>query len=147
MSDSARQHKTPLHHLGALTGIRGIAAWVVVLFHVRVTLVHSLPGWVLAVIAKGYLAVDLFFILSGFVLWYNYGERLQGGGLCRCGQLLVAARGPHLAAACLPAGRVSAAGGGIGHYRARYFGLSAGRIAAACAVDPELGLHPGSLME
>jgi peptidoglycan/LPS O-acetylase OafA/YrhL len=67
--------------LDALTGIRGIAAWFVVLFHARVTLVSILPGWAMAMADKGYLAVDLFFMLSGFVLWYNYAPRLRGGGL------------------------------------------------------------------
>ena len=66
--------------LDALTGIRGIAAWAVVLFHLRLSLVKVLPGWGMAVAAKGYLAVDLFFMLSGFVLWYNYADRLRAGG-------------------------------------------------------------------
>ena len=66
--------------LDALTGIRGLAAWAVVLFHLRVSLLSVLPGWAMAVAAKGYLAVDLFFMLSGFVLWYNYAERLRTGG-------------------------------------------------------------------
>ena len=67
-------------HLEALTGIRGLAAWAVVLFHLRVSLVTVLPGWGMAIAAKGYLAVDLFFMLSGFVLWYNYADRLRSGG-------------------------------------------------------------------
>lgn len=67
-------------HLDALTGIRGIAAWLVVLYHIRLSLADLLPGEVIAVLAKGYLAVDLFFILSGFVIWYNYAGRLRAGG-------------------------------------------------------------------
>lgn len=68
-------------HLDALTGIRGIAAWAVVLYHIRLSLTGLFPAEVIAVLARGYLAVDLFFILSGFVIWYNYADRLlQGGG-------------------------------------------------------------------
>lgn len=67
-------------HLDALTGIRGIAAWGVVLYHVRLSLTALLPAPVIAVFAKGYLAVDLFFILSGFVIWYNYAGRITEGG-------------------------------------------------------------------
>ena len=67
-------------HLDALTGIRGIAAWGVVLYHVRLSLTALLPAPVIAVFAKGYLAVDLFFILSGFVIWYNYAARITEGG-------------------------------------------------------------------
>ena len=67
--------------LDALTGLRGLAAWLVVVFHTRVALVHTLPPWLYRIADKGYLAVDLFFILSGFVLWHAYGERLAGQGL------------------------------------------------------------------
>ncbi|HQV04295.1 MULTISPECIES: acyltransferase [unclassified Novosphingobium] len=67
-------------HLDALTGIRGIAAWGVVLYHIRLSLTAILPDPVIAAVAKGYLAVDLFFILSGFVIWYNYAARITQGG-------------------------------------------------------------------
>lgn len=62
----------------ALTSIRGIAAWWVVLFHLRLLLVPWLPGRIIDVLAQGNLAVDLFFILSGFVIALNYGDRLAG---------------------------------------------------------------------
>jgi peptidoglycan/LPS O-acetylase OafA/YrhL len=56
----------------ALTGIRGIAAlWVVVLHGANYTSVATLlPQWLSSVITKGWLGVDLFFILSGFVIAY-----------------------------------------------------------------------------
>lgn len=65
--------------LKPLTGLRGLAAWYVVLFHIRLS--TPMPAPLLAVLGKGYLAVDLFFMLSGFVLWLNYAERLRGEGL------------------------------------------------------------------
>ncbi len=67
-------------HLDALTGIRGIAAWGVVLYHIRLSLTALLPPEAIQLFAKGYLAVDLFFILSGFVIWHNYAARIAGGG-------------------------------------------------------------------
>ncbi|MFC0590033.1 acyltransferase family protein [Novosphingobium aquiterrae] len=67
-------------HLDALTGIRGIAAWGVVLYHIRLSLVMICPPWLIAILGRGYLAVDLFFMLSGFVIWYNYAERIAAGG-------------------------------------------------------------------
>jgi peptidoglycan/LPS O-acetylase OafA/YrhL len=70
----------PRADLPALTGIRGLAAWFVVLYHIRVGAVSYLPGQASFVLSKGYLAVDLFFMLSGFVLWLNYSDRLRGGG-------------------------------------------------------------------
>ena len=75
-------------HLDALTGLRGIAAWLVVLYHIRLSLTEILPAPVIDGLAKGYLAVDLFFILSGFVLWYNYAPRLRAGGIGAAGLFL-----------------------------------------------------------
>jgi peptidoglycan/LPS O-acetylase OafA/YrhL len=69
-----------LPELLPLTAIRGAAAWWVVLFHLRALLAPSLPGPALAVLARGNLAVDLFFILSGFVMALNYGHRFDGEG-------------------------------------------------------------------
>ena len=60
----------------ALTSIRGIAAWWVVLFHLRLLLVPWLPRAAIGLLDQGNLAVDLFFVLSGFVIALNYGERL-----------------------------------------------------------------------
>jgi peptidoglycan/LPS O-acetylase OafA/YrhL len=70
----------PHSDLPALTGIRGLAAWFVVLYHIRVGAVAYLPEEASFVLSKGYLAVDLFFMLSGFVLWLNYSDRLRRDG-------------------------------------------------------------------
>lgn len=50
-----------------LDAMRGIAALVVLSVHLAGRLSQSLPG--------GYLAVDLFFVLSGFVLAQAYGDK------------------------------------------------------------------------
>jgi peptidoglycan/LPS O-acetylase OafA/YrhL len=60
-----------------LTSIRGIAAWWVVLFHLRFLLAPWLPAAAIESLARGNLAVDLFFVLSGFVIYLNYGERVR----------------------------------------------------------------------
>ncbi|HEY0111724.1 MAG TPA: acyltransferase [Allosphingosinicella sp.] len=70
----------PRSDLPALTGIRGLAAWFVVLYHIRLGALPYLPDWADFVLSKGYLAVDLFFMLSGFVLWLNYSDRLRREG-------------------------------------------------------------------
>ena len=57
--------------LRALTGIRFFAALHVVFFHYA----PGLPLLLRNVAANGYMAVGLFFILSGFVLTYNYAGR------------------------------------------------------------------------
>lgn len=66
--------------IDALTGVRGIAAWLVVLYHIRLAFAPSVPAQLLVVLGKGYLAVDLFFVLSGFVLWLTWGRRLSTEG-------------------------------------------------------------------
>jgi peptidoglycan/LPS O-acetylase OafA/YrhL len=66
--------------LRALTSVRGLAAWLVVLFHIRRS-IAGLPEAAMAVLAKGYLAVDFFFLLSGFVIWLSYADRLGTAGL------------------------------------------------------------------
>ena len=65
--------------LRALTSVRGIAAWLVVAFHLRGS-IAGLPAGAEAVLAKGYLAVDFFFLLSGFVIWLTYGAALREAG-------------------------------------------------------------------
>ncbi|WP_298809546.1 acyltransferase [uncultured Sphingomonas sp.] len=69
-----------MSELRALTGVRGLAAWLVVLYHLRGA-IAGLPPAAEHVLAKGYLAVDFFFLLSGFVIWLSWGERLRGGGM------------------------------------------------------------------
>lgn len=61
------------HAFAALDGLRGVAALSVVVFHFSVTpaRAHFLPS--------AYLAVDFFFMLSGFVLSHAYAARLSSG--------------------------------------------------------------------
>lgn len=66
--------------LPMLTGLRGIAALAVLFFHIRDAMAGFAPGGVIAVLAQGYLAVDLFFVLSGFILWWTYGAAFAKQG-------------------------------------------------------------------
>ena len=61
----------------ALTGLRGIAAIYVVLFHANGF--YRFPAFILPFIRHGYLAVDLFFILSGFVMAMTYASLFENG--------------------------------------------------------------------
>lgn len=63
--------------LKQLTGARGVAAWAVVFYHLRRS-IGGLPDAAAAVLAKGYLAVDFFFLLSGFVIWLAWRDRVRG---------------------------------------------------------------------
>jgi peptidoglycan/LPS O-acetylase OafA/YrhL len=61
------------HRFYILDGLRGIAAVLVVLFHVPLVLRPWLPDF------NGWLAVDFFFCLSGFVIAFSYEEKLRSG--------------------------------------------------------------------
>lgn len=65
--------------IAALTGLRAVAAVWVVLFHYRGDILTLAPALrpVEPLMAAGYLGVDVFFVLSGFVLAYNYAEPLS----------------------------------------------------------------------
>lgn len=59
-------------HYEILDGLRGVAALMVVWFHIFEAYAD---GRIYAPIGHGYLAVDFFFILSGFVIGYAYDDR------------------------------------------------------------------------
>jgi len=62
--------QAPKHAYKALDGMRGIAALAVVFLHAKDMLGPTL-------FPRGYLAVDFFFVLSGFVIAYAYDGRLS----------------------------------------------------------------------
>ncbi len=57
-------------HYVLLDGLRGVAALVVIIYHV-----FECFDW--SPVPHGYLAVDFFFVLSGFVIGYAYDDRWQ----------------------------------------------------------------------
>jgi peptidoglycan/LPS O-acetylase OafA/YrhL len=66
--------------LPALTGIRIFAAYYVVMLHTGAGYFgrNGAPPVVLRLLDKGYMAVSLFFILSGFILVYTYQGKISG---------------------------------------------------------------------
>ncbi|MCW2956277.1 MAG: Acyltransferase [Thermoleophilia bacterium] len=69
--------------LPRLTGVRAVAAWWVVLFHLQLSVGEFLfgarDGYVAALLGAGHAGVDVFFILSGFIISYVYATALAGG--------------------------------------------------------------------
>jgi peptidoglycan/LPS O-acetylase OafA/YrhL len=61
-------------HFEILDGLRGTAALLVLLFH----LLDGLLPYAANPLRHAYLAVDFFFLLSGFVIGYAYDERWPG---------------------------------------------------------------------
>ncbi len=64
-------------HFEILDGLRGIAALAVVIFHF---MEWVFPDFSQNVMAHGFLAVDFFFCLSGFVIAYAYDDRIAVKG-------------------------------------------------------------------
>lgn len=63
-------------HYEVLDGLRGTAAISVVIFHI---FEMTTPDWAHNPLHHAYLAVDFFFMLSGFVVGYAYDERMAKG--------------------------------------------------------------------
>jgi peptidoglycan/LPS O-acetylase OafA/YrhL len=61
-------------YLTTLTPLRGIAALLVVVFHSNLMLRTFIEPFGANFIASGWLWVDFFFVLSGFILGYVYGN-------------------------------------------------------------------------
>jgi peptidoglycan/LPS O-acetylase OafA/YrhL len=64
-------------HYVILDGLRGVASLMVVVFHLFEAWAGGDPER--QIINHGYLAVDFFFLLSGFVIAYAYDERWAAG--------------------------------------------------------------------
>ena len=76
--ESLQQPWRPTTELRALTGVRALAALWVVLLHNQGILFTLLPVTAQAArpLNSGHLGVDLFFLLSGFVIALSYVDRL-----------------------------------------------------------------------
>lgn len=61
------------NEINALTGIRGIFAIYVMLYHINPFNSSNV------MLSNGYIAVDLFFILSGFILTHVYANQFKNG--------------------------------------------------------------------
>jgi peptidoglycan/LPS O-acetylase OafA/YrhL len=66
------------NHYVILDGLRGVAALMVVVFHLFEAFSGGDPQK--QIINHGYMAVDFFFLLSGFVIAYAYDDRWAGMG-------------------------------------------------------------------
>jgi peptidoglycan/LPS O-acetylase OafA/YrhL len=73
MNQGSSTFKDSKQHYKTLDGLRGVAAVTVVIFHIFET--FSGGDHTKQIINHGYLAVDFFFVLSGFVIGYAYDDR------------------------------------------------------------------------
>ena len=104
-------------HLKPLTSMRFMAAFWVVLFHYWPKLdLGAATGWTPGFVAQGYLGVELFFVLSGFILCHVYLSSL-GEGRFKYGSFLWARLArvyPLHLATLLGVGALAAAAAGAG---------------------------------
>lgn len=79
----------PRPAIAALVGIRAIMGLWVVADHLREPMIRLLPALeVLRPLLRGGLALETFFILSGFIISYNYAERFATSDRCSYGAFL-----------------------------------------------------------
>lgn len=71
--------RTQRPQLKSLESLRGIAALMIVFFHLSHVMKVPLPNILSFIPNNFWLGVPLFYTLSGFVLAYGYAERLGGG--------------------------------------------------------------------
>ena len=70
----------PAHqYLSNLTPLRGIAAIWVFVYHFEGVAIHFISPGSTEVVAKGYLMVDLFFMMSGFIMCHVYQQSFESG--------------------------------------------------------------------
>ena len=74
-------------HYDLLDGLRGVAALMVIWYHVFEGFAFA-SNSAIETLNHGYLAVDFFFILSGFVIGYAYDDRWGKRCRSRCYHVL-----------------------------------------------------------
>ncbi|MFH6957450.1 acyltransferase family protein [Flavobacterium aquidurense] len=73
MTQTTTETLKPKQHFEILDGLRGVAALAIVFFHFMEIVYPPKENF----IAHGFLAVDFFFCLSGFVIAYAYNDRIE----------------------------------------------------------------------
>lgn len=71
------EEETRIYH--TLDGLRGVASLIVFGLHFEIILACLSSDASTPIFRGGYLAVDLFFVLSGFVLEHSYGRKFSAG--------------------------------------------------------------------
>src|SRR5580698_4630391 len=77
---SARWGCVAMGEIKALTSLRGIAAMMVVMQHFSATAQEHSQSVIPSLVPHGYIAVDLFFVLSGFIMAYTYLDDFRSRG-------------------------------------------------------------------
>lgn len=77
-----------LTELKSLTSLRGLAAMAVVMQHFSATAQEHAGVTIPSLVPNGYVAVDFFFVLSGFIMSYIYRADFSASGMRAFGPFL-----------------------------------------------------------
>jgi peptidoglycan/LPS O-acetylase OafA/YrhL len=75
ITSSKPHYESSKPHYEILDGLRGVAAIMILIYHIFET--HTIFTPKNLIIGHGYLSVDFFFVLSGFVIGYAYDDRWE----------------------------------------------------------------------
>jgi len=75
--NAEKDHRTARGTIRALAGARAIPPLIIVLYHFSEGHHYSGVQWWDRIVTRGYLWVEFFFVLSGFILTYSYGHRMR----------------------------------------------------------------------
>ncbi|TAL04115.1 MAG: acyltransferase [Rhodospirillaceae bacterium] len=78
-----------MSEIRALTSLRGVAAIYVILYHFSNLIAPLADGEIFALAPRGWLGVDLFFALSGFIMAYTYAGDFQERGIAAYSNFLL----------------------------------------------------------
>jgi peptidoglycan/LPS O-acetylase OafA/YrhL len=78
-----------MQEIKSLTSLRGIAALAVVMQHFSATAEKHSAVSIPSLVPHGYLAVDFFFVLSGYIMCYTYLAAFQRQGVAAYGPFLL----------------------------------------------------------
>ncbi|SDM58315.1 acyltransferase family protein [Pedobacter antarcticus] len=76
-TESIQNTTQKVAYLSSLTALRGIAALLVAVFHFEMAAARFVPADQTMFFEKCYLMVDLFFIMSGFIMLHVYSDQFQ----------------------------------------------------------------------
>jgi len=70
-----------MQEIRPLTSLRGFAALAIVMQHFSISAQTLTPHWIPSLVPHGYMAVDFFFVLSGFIMSLTYLASFQAEGI------------------------------------------------------------------
>lgn len=75
-----RQHEHGRQQIASIQALRALASLAVAAFHINILFSDTGGGvWLSTLLSTGWLGVDVFFVLSGFIMWYSTTDQTEPG--------------------------------------------------------------------